>query len=165
MKRLGVLLFALSLVCSALAAAEPQAGKAPKPLPYVVVDPNDLRQPVPDPEQGLTERYDGKLVRFTGAARRWSLDKNTKRPTFELHHDIVKVVAAKGKKVAVREETVVVPVTLQTDDRQLRAKKAGFLLTVEGKGVVMTDGTLLITDAVVIPTLPALPGGRPEPKK
>jgi hypothetical protein len=172
MKRTAFLLTALLLSLAfreAQAASAPQGSKRLPPLPYVVVDPNDLRKPIPDPEQGLTEKYDGKVVRFTGVARRWSLDKTAGKVTFELHHDIVKIVKAKGKKpAAVREETIVVPVTFQGDERQLRARKAGFSITVEGKASVMTDGTLIITDAVIVPAVLAPPGGpdvRPLPKK
>lgn len=154
MKRSGLLLLALSVAGSGLIAADLRAQKAPPPPPYVVVDPNDLRQPVPDPEQGLTEKYDGKVVRFTGAARRWSLDKRAKTCTYELHHDIIRIAPIKGRKVAVREETIVVPVTFRRDEPRLRAGRAGFTLTVEGKGAVTADGGLIITEAVLVPTAP-----------
>src|SRR5262249_32757353 len=105
MKRFGLLLTALALACGALVAPDLRAQKA-APLPYVAVAPNALRKPVPEPELGLTEKYDAKVVRFTGAMRRWSQDKKAKTFTYELHHDIVRVTTVKGRKSAVREETI-----------------------------------------------------------
>jgi hypothetical protein len=164
MNRSALPLAALSLLCLAVLTTDRRAGAATDDPPYVVVDPGDLRQPIPDPELGLTEKYDGKLVRFTGALRRWSLDKKTKKLTFELQHDIVKLVTTRGKQPRrVREETIVVPVTFRPDDRLLRARQPGLVITVEGKASVMTDGALVITEAVVVPAAP--PTVRPAVKK
>jgi hypothetical protein len=109
----------------------------------VVVDPLDLRKPVPDPEGALTEKYDGKLVRFTGVVRRASTDRKTKQPRYELHYAIL------GKKKGARKaevvETVVVAVTFASGQKDLTGT-----VTVEGKGSVMVDGSLVISDATAV---------------
>ncbi len=140
------------LMALALAFAAPHGrAVALNPTKAVVVDPADLRKPVPEPEQGLTEKYDGKLVRFTGTMSRSTFDKKARTWTYELHHVIVHQSQAKNKKpVVLGKETVVVPVHFLKDEKQLRARESGFTLTVEGKGSVMVDGTLVITEAVVV---------------
>jgi hypothetical protein len=159
MKRTAFILIALVLGGLALVALAPPLGAAPVPAPpFVVVDPLDLRQPVPDPEQGLTDKYDGKLVRFTAVVSRASVDKKTNKHHFELHYEIVQKAKVKGKETVVGKETIVVPVAFQNDEKALfqqmeqllRAQKPGPTVTVEGKGVVNTDGTLVITDAVLV---------------
>src|SRR5262245_17084179 len=163
MKRIAFVIIALALA-GAVLATDGRAGAPSGPVPFVVVDPNDLRKPIPDPEQGLTEKYDDKVVRFSGAVRRWTLDGKAKKYTYEMHFDIIKVVVAKGKKSqAVREDTIIVPVTFREDDPRLRAKKPGYPLTVQGRGTVLVDGTLMITDAIVVPFPGPAPGVQPRP--
>lgn len=154
MTRATLLLVGIALAVPAFAADK----AAPKPT-YVLVDPADLRMPVPDPEQGLTEKYDGKVVRFTAVVRRSTLDKKTKKYHYELHYDITHKTPAKGdKRAATTKETIVVPVTFAKEEKELqkelekrpRGKDSEVTITVEGKGSVLTDGTLLISDAVII---------------
>jgi hypothetical protein len=62
----------------------------------------------------------------------------------------------------VGKETIVVPVSFQKDEKALqtalqkriKAKQPGPTVTVEGKGSIMTDGTLVISDAIIIPRTP-----------
>jgi hypothetical protein len=159
MKRSAFVLVALLLTCPALVALVRQAGAAADAAAsYVVVDPMDLRQPVPNPEVGLAGKYDGKFVRFTGTPRA-TVHKKTKTVSFELRHDIVQKAPGKGNKPkVVVQETIVVPVTFQNDEKQLlqnlerlhRARKPVPPITVQGKGSV-TGETLFITDAVIVP--------------
>src|SRR5260370_32235199 len=62
-----------------LAAAADQVKEKP-----VVVDPMDLRAPVPDPEKGLTEKYDGKAVVFSGNLHVAGQDASTKQRWYKL---------------------------------------------------------------------------------
>src|SRR5690348_771696 len=50
----------------------------------VVVDPADLRMPVPDPEKELTEKYDGKLVIFSGNLHSAGREASTMQPWYKL---------------------------------------------------------------------------------
>src|SRR5207244_6713699 len=50
----------------------------------VVVDPMDLRTPIPDPEKGLTEKYDGKAVVFSGNLQGAGQDPTTKQRWYKL---------------------------------------------------------------------------------
>jgi hypothetical protein len=160
---LSLILLALLLAVPALPAEEPDE--------VVVVDPADLRKPVPDPEEGLSEKYGDKVVRFSGEIRRASFDKKTKTHRYELHHDILQPVPAKDKTRPAAKgntkpamtvaETIVVPVTflkpqkeLQQEFERLAKAKKGVPLTVQGKGSVMSDGTLVISEAVIIPKKP-----------
>ncbi|HEY7157891.1 MAG TPA: hypothetical protein VH575_28290 [Gemmataceae bacterium] len=157
MKRSVFVLAALLLACPVFIALVRQAAAADNAASYVVVDPLDLRQPVPNPEVGLTGKYDGKIVRFTGTPRA-TVDKKTKKVSFELRHDIVQKVPGTGKKPkVVVQETIVVPVAFQNGEKQLlqnlerlhRARKPVPPITVQGQGSV-TGETLSITDAVVV---------------
>jgi hypothetical protein len=162
MNRTAFPLITALLLAPALVLTDRQQGPAAGGDNYVVVDPNDLRPPVPDPEQGLTDKYDGKLVRFTGALRRGTLDKKTKKPTYELQYDFVRLSAVKGKPPkAVRDASIVVPVTFRQDDKQLRARRPGSVITVEGRGHITVDGSLVITDAALAPVAVPTPGVRP----
>jgi hypothetical protein len=157
---LMVLVVGLALACvSQSPAAEP--GRV------LVVDPGDFRQPIPDPGLGLTDKYDGKTVRFSGMARRFSTDKRTKAVSYEVQYDILQPVpvppgtrTAPGKKPAMKvAETIVVAVSFRTDPKNLQkdiksSKTGGVPLIVEGTGHVQTDGTLTITNAVVVPGRP-----------
>jgi hypothetical protein len=128
----------------------------------VVVDPMEFRQPVPDPWLGLTHKYDGKRVRFSGVARRFSVDKRTRNVAYEVQYDILQPVpttpSAKtppGRKPVLKvAETIVVAVSFRSEPKNLqkdiKGSKTGVPLTVEGTGHVQTNGTLTITDAVVV---------------
>jgi hypothetical protein len=160
----GFALFSFALIVLVLAFASPIP--AAESVKAVVVDPGEFRQPIPDPEQGLTGKYDGKTVRFSGVVRRFSIDKRTKQASYEIQYDILQpakpqpgVKPVAGKKPAmVVAETIVVAVTFRTEPRNLqkdvKTTKAGVPLVVEGTGHIQTDGSLIITDAVVVPTRP-----------
>jgi hypothetical protein len=161
MKRRAFLLIALSLAGLALVALGRQSGAADPPPTAVVVDPGEFVQPVPDPLQGLAGKYDGKVVRYTGEVRKASLDKRTKKHSYEVHFDIVHRVPGKGKKlVVVGKDTVVVTVHFRGEEKelqkqyekQLRARKPGPTITVQGTGTVQDDGALLITGATLVGT-------------
>jgi hypothetical protein len=158
MKQAAFLLIALSLAWLATSAPDVRADEAKK-TPPVIVDPAELVQPVPDPELGLTDKYDGKVVRFTGMLRSLSVDKKTKAYQAELVFEIVHRAKVKGKRTVVGTEQVVVAVTFESPEKPLllrfereqRIKGSPIQLTVQGKGTITTDGSLLITDAVIVP--------------
>ena len=155
MQRVFVSLTALLLAGVALAADKTQqaADAADKP---VVVDPLDLRQPVPNPEAGLTEKYDGKSVRFTGQLQGSGQDAKTKAAWYNLQVEVPKVATkaktdAKAKKAAKEAKDVVtVKVYFQKPDQRLRASATRPSLTVVGKGEITTDGSLIIRNAEVV---------------
>jgi hypothetical protein len=158
MKQAAFLLIALSLAWLATSAPDVRADEAKK-TPPVIVDPAELVQPVPDPELGLTDKYDGKVVRFTGMLRSLSVDKKTKANQAELVFEIVHRAKVKGKRTVVGTDQVVVAVTFESPEKALllrfereqRIKGSPIQLTVQGKGTITTDGSLLITDAVIVP--------------
>jgi hypothetical protein len=159
MKHIPLLLVALSLAWLGFAAPDLCAADTAKTAPPVVVDPVDLVQPVPDPELGLTNKYDGKVVRFTGVLRSLTVDKKTKEYQAELVFEIVHRAKVKGKVTVVGKDEVVVAVTFQNPEKALllrfekeqRMKGPPIQLTVQGKGSVTSDGMLVITDAVIVP--------------
>jgi hypothetical protein len=159
MKHTLLLVVALALAGFSFAAPDVLAADTAKPAPPVVVDAADLVPPVPDPELGLTDKYDGKVVRFTGALRSLSVDKKTKEYQAEMVFEIVHRAKVKGKVTVVGKDEVVVAVTFQNPEKTLllrfekeqRAKGPPIQLTVQGKGSVTTDGSLVITDAVTVP--------------
>jgi hypothetical protein len=154
MKRATYILAALLVAGAALADDKKQA-RDPSTQP-VVVDPIDLRQPVPDPEKELSQKYDGQLVRFTGRVRNWGQDSMTKTYWYNLE-TAVPTVSAKAKKDANaqrrtndRQEQVVVKVLFQQDDRRLRTSQGRTDVTVVGKGEITSDGSLIIHQAEVL---------------
>jgi hypothetical protein len=137
-----------------LAAAGPQAPTVVAPT-VVVVDPNEFRQPVPDPQGGLTQKYHGRLVRFNGVLTGFSQNKKTKQTTYTVSYDFLQT-ARQGKTVkVVAKQTLNVTVIFQQDPKQLRqqlkTQKKGVPLTVQGNAEVGTDGSLSIVNAVVVP--------------
>jgi hypothetical protein len=156
MKRTAWVLIVLS--AAAFVAAGVRAQETKK-APPVVVDPAELVQPVPDPGLGLSEKYDGKIVRFTGLLRSLSIDKKTKAYQGEMIYEIIHRAKVKGKQVVVGKDVVVVAVSFEGQEKALLAKferqqvlKAPLLeLTVQGKGSVTSDGSLVITEAVIVP--------------
>jgi hypothetical protein len=159
MKRSAFILAALLLAGLAFAASAREAGADLKATANeVVVDPMDLRQPIPNPELGLTGKYDGQVVLFTGVPHAL-VSKKTNKVSFELRYDIVEKVPVKGKKPRiVVKETIVVPVTFANDEKELvkdlerlrRARKPALPITVKGTGSV-TGETLFISDAIIAP--------------
>jgi hypothetical protein len=159
MKHAAYLLIALVLACLATSASEVLAADTEKKPVPVMVDPADLVQPVPDPELGLTDKYDGKLVRFTGVLRSMTVDKKTKEYQAELVFEIVHRAKVKGKLTVVGKDEVSVAVhfenpekaLLQRFEKEQRIKGPPIQITVQGKGNVTSDGSLVISDAVVVP--------------
>jgi hypothetical protein len=156
MKSGTFLLAALVMAGLASTAAVRHAAAAPKKeSAYLVIDPNDFRKPVPDPEQGVIPKYDGKDVEFTGKLIRVTLDKKTKKYQYEVVHEIILRALKNKKVVVVGKETVVAVVTFEKHEKELLERHQKNLLkggqgeevTVQGKAEVMTDGSLFITNA------------------
>jgi len=162
MKHLCLIVGALALASSPSWAADDKTA-ATAPGKPVVVDPLDLRAPIPDPGAGLTEKYDSKLVRFTGRVKASGQDARTKTYWYDLQHEIVHPAGvtnpkdaapasklAKGAKKTV-QEVVVVRVYFRTAQANLRPQPAGDPVTVEGRGEISpADGSLAIRNATVL---------------
>jgi hypothetical protein len=153
MNRVCWIVGTLVLASPAFAAADDKAA-APVREKAVVVDPLDLRTPIPNPGAGLTEKYDGKLVRFTGKVRASGQDAKSKTYWYDLQTDIVHATGVvNGKKATPTQkpqskvkETVVVRAYFATAQ-----KFAGDLVTVEGRGEIgLGDGALSIRKAAVL---------------
>jgi hypothetical protein len=158
MKREAILLVALAAAVLALAA--PGFGPAQEPRPVaVVVDPMDFLPPIPDPEQGLFEKYDGKPVIFSGVVARSTIDKKAAKHRAELHFHVVKKFKVKGQTVTETEKISVAVTFLNEEttlhklfEKEQRARGPEIHLTVQGIGhVMLPDGSLTITDAVIVP--------------
>src|ERR1700740_3360767 len=79
MNRVHLIVVVLVLVPNFMVrAAEPTKDKP------IVVDPMDLRTPVPDPEKELTEKYDGKTVVFAGNLHSAGREVNGNQRWFKL---------------------------------------------------------------------------------
>ena len=152
MVRTALSLTALLLVSATLLAADQKTAQkkaTPADTSVVVVDPMDLRQPVPNPERELTEKYDGHQVRFTGRLQAVVTDKKTKTNSYQLQK-AVKSAATKTKANAkAKPDVVTVTVHLQKDDKRLQDSKSVINLTVEGKGEITANGSLIIRNARV----------------
>jgi hypothetical protein len=149
MKRALFVLSALLLVCP-LAAGD-DAKKEAAAAKAVVVDPMDLRKPVPDPQAGLTEKYDGKLVRFTGLLQSWG--KENQQNWYELKVEVPKPSTVVNRKKETKPrgtDVVVVRVYFQAKEQPIASQKVGVALTVAGKGEITTDGSLIIRKAAVV---------------
>src|SRR5262249_510840 len=136
-----------------LALAQPgtnESNAADSKDKVVVVDPGDLKPPLENPEAELTDKYDGKKVRFTGHFQAAGQDTMTKKTW----HDLTAEVAlGNGPKAA--KAKVVVRVYFHGGEKQVKALKPGTLVTVEGKGEVVTgQRPLLITEADVVDSKP-----------
>src|SRR5258708_30607675 len=88
MNRACWIMGALLLASPALLGADDKGAFGAREKP-VKVDPLDLRKPIPDPGAGLTEKYDGKLVRFTGHVKASGKDARTKTYWYDLQTEIV----------------------------------------------------------------------------
>ena len=157
MVRTVLSLTALLVVSATLLAADQKSAQktATADSSVVVVDPMDLRQPVPNPERELTEKYDSKQVRFTGRLHAVVPDKKTKTTAYQLQKE-VKSATAKGNKTAsgqknakAKPDVVTVTVYLQKEDKRLQDSKSKIDLTVEGKAEITSDGSLIIRGARV----------------
>jgi hypothetical protein len=148
---------ALLLLGPALRGAD-QPVAAPAPENPVPVDPLDLRTPIPEPEAGLTEKYDSKLVRFTGQVSASGQDARAKAYWYDLQTMLTykagvvagtKGTAGKGTQRTVTQ-VVVVRAYFQSAQTNLRAGTPGNV-TVEGRGEIsILDGSLTIRNATVL---------------
>jgi hypothetical protein len=145
-------LTALLVVSATLLAADQknvQKKATPADSSVVVVDPMDLRQPVPNPERELTEKYDGKQVRFTGQLHDVQADKKTKTTAYHLQKEVKSASTTAKKGTKAKPDVVTVTVYFQKEDKRLLDPKSKTNLTVEGKGEVTSDGSLIIRNARV----------------
>lgn len=142
MNRIRVLLSVLLLAWApALTGAADLIREQP-----VVVDPTDLRTPVPDPEKELTEKYDGKVVVFTGALHGTGRDADTNRRWYKL---AVQTREEQGKPPAKPKlQTVTVKVYFVGHERRLPTRAAYY--TVQGTGEISVDGSLVIRAAKTV---------------
>lgn len=148
MKHVTLLIAGLLLAGLALDDGSPRAAaqSAPKKKDRVVtVDPLDLRQPVPNPELGLSDKYTGKPVRFKGLVVNGGVDAKTKSVWY-----LLEVAIPSSQVQSAPKETVQVKVSLVGDPKRLRFKVGSDVLTVEGIGDVQSDGSLLINSGQVI---------------
>src|SRR5438034_609517 len=128
MIRAAFLLAALVLASTPfLAGAADQAKEKP-----VVVDPMDLRTPIPDPEKELTEKYDGKAVLFSGNLHNAGRDVNTNQRWYELAVQAIQEQSNPSAKP--KMQTVVVKVYFAGNERHLPARPASY--TVQGTGEI-----------------------------
>jgi hypothetical protein len=130
---------ATALLAASVVQAEDQPAPNAKP---VLVDPADLRPPVPDPEGELSGKYNGKLVRFQGLVATWGEETRKGGYWYDIQAN---VAAASGEK-----GPVVVKVYFQGDEAWLRTRQSKITVTVEGTGVVSVDGSLVIRDAKIV---------------
>ena len=109
----------------------------------VVVDPIDLRAPVPDPEKELTEKYDGKVVVFSGNLHSAGRDASTNQPWYKLA--VQTVQEQTNPKAKPKMQTVVVKVFFAGNERRLPTRPAYY--TVQGSGEITIDGSLIVHNA------------------
>jgi hypothetical protein len=134
----------LILAVFVLAFATFMAGAADQPSEKpVVVDPIDLRTPVPDPEKELTEKYDSKTVVFAGSLHSAGRDASSNQRWFKL---AVQAIQEQSKPTAKpKMQTVVVKVYFAANERRLPTQQAYY--TVQGMGEITVDGSLIIHNA------------------
>jgi hypothetical protein len=103
----------------------------------------DLRTPVPDPEQGLTEKYEGKEVVFTGNLHSAGRDAGTNQAWYKL---AVQAIQEQSKPSAKpKMQTLLVTVHFAAKERRLPTRQASY--TVQGTGTITVDGSLIIRNA------------------
>jgi hypothetical protein len=149
MNRIAFVLAVLVLASTAfLAGAAEQAKEKP-----VVVDPMDLRAPVPDPEKELTQKYDGKAVIFSGNLHGTGQDATAKQRGYKL---AVQAIKEQGSPTAKpKMQTVIVTVYFAGNERRLPAQPAYY--TVQGTGEITVDGSLIIRNARTVSISPKKP--------
>jgi hypothetical protein len=149
MNRGTFILAALVLTSTALLAGAADQVKEKA----VVVDPMDLRTPVPDPEKGLTEKYAGKAVVFSGNLHGAGQDASTKQRWYTLAVPAIQEQSSPLAKP--KMQTVVVKVYFAGNERNLPTRPAYY--TVEGVGEITVDGSLLIRNAKTLSVSPKKP--------
>jgi hypothetical protein len=149
MNRAAFIVTALLLASTAwLAEAADRVHEKP-----VVVDPMDLRTPVPDPEKQLTEKYDGRSVAFTGNLHSAGQDASTKERWYTLAVQAVQEQSSPTAKP--KMQTVVVKVYFAANERRLPTRSANY--TVQGTGEMTVDGSLIIRNAQTMSLSPTKP--------
>ena len=149
MNRVTFILAAFVLASTAyLAAAADQVKEKP-----VVVDPMDLRAPVPDPEKGLTEKYDGKAVVFSGNLHSGGQDASTKQRWYKLTVQAIQEQSSPTAKP--KMQAVIVQVYFAGSERNLPTRPSYY--TVEGIGEIAVDGSLIIRNARTVSVSPKKP--------
>src|SRR5207245_6202463 len=121
-----------------LAGAADQVQEKP-----VVVDPMDLRTPVPDPEKELTQKYDGKTVVFSGIPHGAGQDASTKQRWYKLA--VQAIQEQSGPAAKPKMQTVIVKVYFAGTARNLPTRPTTY--TVEGTVEIGVDGSLEIRNA------------------
>lgn len=148
MFRVALSVVVLLAASASVLAADTKKTEATNQEKPVVVDPFDLRQPVPNPERELTEKYDSQLVQYTGQLKAVHTDKKRKTNWYELQ-TVIRQPKGQGKNAATTTEYVTVTVYLKQDDKRLQNTKSQIKLTVEGRGEITTDGGLVIRNAQI----------------
>lgn len=142
MNRVSFVLAALVFVATGYLA---QAAEKTTDRP-VVVDPLDLRTPVPDPEKELSDKYDGKIVVFSGNLNSSGRDANSNERWYNL---AVQVIQEQSKPAAKPKlQTVVVKVYMAPQERRLPTRPASY--TVQGTGEITVQGSLIIRNARIV---------------
>jgi hypothetical protein len=149
MNRITSMLAVLVLAATAFSAAAAEPVKE-KP---VVVDAMDLRAPVPDPEKGLTEKYDGKVVVFSGNLHSAGQDASTKQRWYRLTVQAIQEQSSPTAKP--KMQAVIVKVHFAGSERNLPTRPSYY--TVEGVGEIAVDGSLTIHNARTVSVSPKKP--------
>ena len=142
MNRVTFLLAALVFAATGFLAGAAEKAKD-KPI---VVDPLDLRTPVPDPEKELTEKYDGKAVVFSGNLHTTGRDASSNHRWYTL---AVQAIEEQSKPAAKpRMQTVTVKVYFAPQERRLPTRPTSY--TVQGIGEITVEGALVIHNARIV---------------
>jgi hypothetical protein len=146
MNRVAFLLAALVFAATAFWASAAERAKN-KPL---VVDPMDLRTPVPDPEKELTDKYDGKTVIFSGKLYSTGRDAISKERWYKLAVQAIQEQTKPATKP--KMQTVIVKVYFAPQERRLPTRQTNY--TVQGTGEITVKGSLIIRNARIVPIGP-----------
>jgi hypothetical protein len=119
----------------------------------VVVDPGDLRTPVPDPEKELTEKYDGKMVIFSGNVHSTGREGSTNEPWYKLA--VQTTQEQTSPKAKPKTQTVIVKIFFAGHERRLPTRPAYY--TVQGRGEITADGSLIIRNGRTVSLGPKKP--------
>jgi hypothetical protein len=114
----------------------------------VVVDPLDLRQPLADSEAALKEKYEGKIVQFTGLLVGHGPDAKQKK----YWYTVQAAVPAGEVKGKAQKELISVRVSFHVDQKMLRTSKGRYEVAVAGSAVILTQGkyAMVIEDAQLV---------------
>lgn len=130
----------------------------------VVVEPNDFRRPLANPEDNLAPKYNERTVRFTGVVVRQGEDAKEKRRWIELQATLPEAITtiarpeppvklkpgAIAPRPKVKLQTLTVRVYPQFDDPRFRNPTGQLEVTAEGRGIISAGiWTLTINDATL----------------